>query len=186
VAPNEFSESGDWKLAATRDTSLLSAKVNLQPDELCGIRGMSLVDRLLTQPAGTCARGPVRTAWQVSTGRPDVVIAVLDSGIEWNDSSAMSDLRAKVRLNQGELPAPRTVRDLMCGRAARYELVTSRHRITAQNFARGRRVAVALAPAQPGSVQTLRLPRGLGRYVALRALDATGNLGRPMVLRLGG
>ena len=25
------------------------------------------------------------TAWQVSTGRPDVTIAVLDSGIKWND-----------------------------------------------------------------------------------------------------
>jgi hypothetical protein len=107
VVPNEFSESGDWKLAATPDTSLLSAKVNLQPDELCGIRGMSVVDHDTVQPAGSCAHGPVHTAWEVTTGRPDVVIAVLDSGIEWNDQTAMTDLRDKVRLNQGELPAPR-------------------------------------------------------------------------------
>ena len=49
----------------------------------------------------------MHTAWEVSTGRPDVLIDVLDSGIEWNSVSAMTDLRAKVHLNQGELPAPR-------------------------------------------------------------------------------
>jgi hypothetical protein len=108
-APSEFSESGDWKFAATPDptaTSGAAVAVANQPDELCGIRGMSLVDRQSTQPAGSCAHGTIHTAWEVSTGRPDVTIAVLDSGIEWNDASAMSDLRAKVRLNQGELPAP--------------------------------------------------------------------------------
>ena len=109
-APSEFSETGDWKLAATPDSVLsnpLAITVNNQRDELCGIRGMSIVDRQTTQPAGSCARGAIHTAWEVTTGRPDVAIAVLDSGIEWNDAAAMSDLRAKVRLNQGELPAPR-------------------------------------------------------------------------------
>ncbi len=85
----------------------LAIKVNNQADELCGIRGMSIVDRQTIQPAGSCARGVIHTAWEVTTGRPDVTIAVLDSGIEWNDAAAMNDLRAKVRLNQGELPAPR-------------------------------------------------------------------------------
>jgi hypothetical protein len=109
VAPNDFSES-DWKLAGTPEQSPnpLTAKVDNQQDELCGVRGASVVDRDVTQPAGSCVAGqPVRTAWQVSTGRPDVVIAVLDSGIKWNDQQAMTDLRDKVHLNQGELPAPR-------------------------------------------------------------------------------
>ncbi len=110
VAPNDFSESGDWKLAATPESPVsnpLIAKVDLQKDELCGIRGMSVVDTDTVQPAGSCAHGTVHTAWLQTTGRPDVVIAVLDSGIEWNDQGAMTDLRDKVRLNQGELPAPR-------------------------------------------------------------------------------
>ncbi len=110
VVPNDFSESSDWKLVATPDSpqsNPLTAKVNQQRDELCGVRGMSLVDAQTVQPPGSCASGPVHTAWQVSTGHPDVTIAVLDSGIEWNDPAAMSDLRAKVHLNQGELPAPR-------------------------------------------------------------------------------
>ncbi|MFL5886664.1 MAG: S8 family serine peptidase, partial [Thermoleophilaceae bacterium] len=46
------------------------------------------------------------TAWETTTGRPDVTIAVLDSGIKWNDHNAMVDLRRKVRLNKGELPFP--------------------------------------------------------------------------------
>ncbi|MDJ0868616.1 MAG: S8 family serine peptidase [Myxococcota bacterium] len=41
-------------------------------------------------------------AWQRTTGRPDVVIAVLDSGIFWD----RADLARKVALNAGELPVP--------------------------------------------------------------------------------
>ena len=48
----------------------------------------------------------VDTAWQTTTGRPDVTIAVLDSGIKWNDAGAMLDLRRKTWLNRGELPVP--------------------------------------------------------------------------------
>ena len=41
-------------------------------------------------------------AWQTSTGRPDVVAAVLDSGIRWS----ARDLAHKVAPNTGELPLP--------------------------------------------------------------------------------
>jgi len=41
-------------------------------------------------------------AWALSTGRPDVVIAVLDSGIRWREP----ELAGKVALNVGELPPP--------------------------------------------------------------------------------
>lgn len=41
-------------------------------------------------------------AWGVTTGRPDVVIAVLDSGIRWD----AADVARKVALNAGELPPP--------------------------------------------------------------------------------
>jgi hypothetical protein len=52
-------------------------------------------------------RGPsVDKAWQVTTGRPDVVIAILDSGIMWRSAGAMADLAAKVHLNRNELPLP--------------------------------------------------------------------------------
>ena len=44
----------------------------------------------------------VTGAWQRSTGRPDVFVAVLDSGIEW-DRRALAKATA---LNAGELPLP--------------------------------------------------------------------------------
>ncbi|MCB9780553.1 MAG: VCBS repeat-containing protein [Alphaproteobacteria bacterium] len=41
-------------------------------------------------------------AWRTSTGRTDVVLAVLDSGYLWDDEK----LREKIQLNVGELPLP--------------------------------------------------------------------------------
>ncbi len=109
-----------WKFAATPATpsatnpaeALLTQKNNSQTDELCGVTGMSLVDARATMPAGTgsciAAGTPTHTAFTLSVGRPDVSIGELDSGIEWNNAGDMSSLRAKVMLNVGELPAPRT------------------------------------------------------------------------------
>jgi subtilase family protein len=41
-------------------------------------------------------------AWKYSTGSPDVAVAILDTGIRWQDP----ELRLKVHLNKGELPVP--------------------------------------------------------------------------------
>src|SRR5437016_6344748 len=41
-------------------------------------------------------------AWQVTPGRPDTVIAILDSGVNYDHE----DLRNKIWLNRGELPVP--------------------------------------------------------------------------------
>jgi hypothetical protein len=110
MTPSNFGD--DWKDAATPEQSPQSeALVNSKSDELCGMRGASIVDQNATFPAGanSCipAGSPVNTAFEVALGRPDVVISVLDSGIKWNDQGAMVALRDKVWLNQGELPAPR-------------------------------------------------------------------------------
>ncbi|MFL5821976.1 MAG: hypothetical protein ACJ764_00885 [Solirubrobacteraceae bacterium] len=110
VTPTNFGDN--WKLAATPENSVQNdAAINSKADELCGIRGMGVVDNNATFPAGTnsCvpAGSPIRTAFEVTLGRPDILIAVLDSGIEWNDQGAMIALRKKVRLNPGELPAPK-------------------------------------------------------------------------------
>src|SRR3954467_5684955 len=48
-------------------------------------------------------KGPgTNHAWEVSTGRPDTLITVMDSGILWNTP----ELANKVHLNRGELPVP--------------------------------------------------------------------------------
>jgi hypothetical protein len=84
--PSDFAGGDAWKL--TSDQSGDPA-IDASPRELFGVTGMS-----------------VDLAWQVTTGRPDVVIAVLDSGIEWLNAGAMADLAKKVYLNRRELPLP--------------------------------------------------------------------------------
>src|ERR1700682_4069143 len=81
--PNDFSLS-DYKVTSASDPS-----TGRPAQELGGVEGAS-VDK----------------AWQVSTGRPDIHIAVLDSGIIWDDYGKMLDLRNKVALNWAELPPP--------------------------------------------------------------------------------
>jgi hypothetical protein len=77
-----------WKYASTNFCTI-DPLVSASPNELFGVSGMS-----------------VDTAWRLSTGRSDVVIAVHDSGIRWSDPAALADLRAKFHLNAGELPPP--------------------------------------------------------------------------------
>jgi RTX calcium-binding nonapeptide repeat (4 copies) len=84
-----------FKFAATSDPA--NTTNNANPVELGGVRGAHVVD----------ADAAVQTAFQTTTGRPDVTIAVLDSGIKWNDAGAMNDLRMKTRISKGEAPKPR-------------------------------------------------------------------------------
>ena len=83
-----------FKFAATPDPANAQ---NANPVELGGVRGAHVVD----------ASALADTAFQVTTGRPDVTIAILDSGIKWNDAGAMTDLRKKTRISKGEVPKPR-------------------------------------------------------------------------------
>jgi hypothetical protein len=83
LRPANWANGGnDWKLTSARTTD---QTVDQNPQELCGVEGNS-VDR----------------AWQVTTGRPTTVIAVLDSGIEWCSSGVVD----KIYLNRGALPLP--------------------------------------------------------------------------------
>jgi hypothetical protein len=51
-------------------------------------------------------KGPgTNHAWELTTGRPDTLITVMDSGILWNTP----ELANKVHLNMGELPVPCTL-----------------------------------------------------------------------------
>jgi hypothetical protein len=73
---------GSWKLTSARSTD---PQLSENPQELCGVEGNS-VDK----------------AWEISTGRPDTVIAITDSGIEWCDTTVVD----KISLNRAALPYP--------------------------------------------------------------------------------
>ena len=72
--------------------------------------------------------------------------------------------------------------DLLCGTAARYEAVQSSQPITGANFAGAEALPGAPAPAEAGTRQTLALPAGHKRYIAIRAVDEQGNVGPPLVV----
>ena len=50
------------------------------------------------------------TAWKYSTGAPAVSVAILDTGIRWQEQ----ELADKVRLNRGELPLPQRANATTC------------------------------------------------------------------------
>ncbi|MEW6442739.1 MAG: FG-GAP-like repeat-containing protein [bacterium] len=83
--PANYSGSDVWKYSSERTGD---ARIDNDPRELYGVTGMS-----------------VERAWEATTGRPDVVIAVLDSGILWDDPE-IGYLVDKFHLNDGELPPP--------------------------------------------------------------------------------
>ncbi|MFZ4517801.1 MAG: FG-GAP-like repeat-containing protein [Microthrixaceae bacterium] len=79
----------EWNADDYRFTSARDPGSARSPHRLCGQLGAA-----------------VDLAWNVSRGRPDVVIAVLDSGIKWKDRAAMTDLADQAYLNRAELPVP--------------------------------------------------------------------------------
>jgi hypothetical protein len=85
--PKDLTGKLTWMYAATPEGPVVPDK-----RELDGVRGAHLAD-----PAD------VDQAWRTTTGRPDVTIGVTDSGIKWDDLTAMRDLRFKTRLSRGEL-----------------------------------------------------------------------------------
>jgi hypothetical protein len=67
--------------------------------------------------------------------------------------------------------------DLLCGTAARYQIVTSNGPIKESNFGSAKTLANPPSPVSPGSSQSYTLPAHK-RYVAVRAVDDRGNVGR--------
>lgn len=81
--PPEWDEDG-YKFTSRRDPGSAAS-----PQRLCGQLGAA-----------------VDLAWGLERGRPDVVIAVLDSGIEWQDPEVVAQLGATAYLNRAELLPP--------------------------------------------------------------------------------
>jgi hypothetical protein len=90
--------------------------------------------------------------------------------------------------DEGGTPSIRLVapgEDLLCGHAARWEIVTSENPIDESNFDQADELEGAPAPAAPGADQTLEIPDGARRYIAIRAVDQQGNVGRAAALDRG-
>lgn len=75
-------DGGSWKLTSARSTD---PTLNDNPQQLCGVKGTS-----------------VDAAWQDTTGSPQTVLAITDSGIEWCDPGVVD----KLYINPAALPPP--------------------------------------------------------------------------------
>jgi len=91
--PSDYSPLRDWELGSGLPAEVSPASLPAEERELGS--GMS-VDR----------------AWNRTTGRTDVLIAVMDSGIKWNSGGLVN----KHFLNRGELPFPQSVDGTDAGR----------------------------------------------------------------------
>ena len=98
--PNDLGGKLDWMYASTppppRAFPPGPHPLTLDARELDGVRGGWVVDRNRNAPQ----------AWHTTTGRPDVTIAVLDSGIEWNSDDMYRDIRKKTLISKGEAKKP--------------------------------------------------------------------------------
>jgi len=65
--PDDYTGGNVWKYSSGKSGD---PQIDANAQELFGVRGPS-VDK----------------AWQLTTGRPDVVLAILDSGIMWRDGT---------------------------------------------------------------------------------------------------
>ena len=97
--PREFDRNG-YKRTSLRDPALQTS-----PHHLCGQKGAA-----------------VDLAWGVTQGRPDVRIAVLDSGIKWRDAGAMRDLADRAYINRGEVTPPCATPSGDCNNDGRFSI----------------------------------------------------------------
>src|SRR4051795_7491907 len=88
--PNDLSDKRVWMYSST-PSATASPTTLADKRELNGVRGAHVADA-----------ADVDQGWRVTTGRPDVTISILDSGIKWNDLGAMLDVRKKARISRGE------------------------------------------------------------------------------------
>ncbi len=89
--PADFNPDGDWNLSSTLPPSIDPAQI---PEAQRALGSGLWADR----------------AWATTTGRTDVVIAVLDSGIEWDNNNLLN----KHFINVAELPAEAASDDPEC------------------------------------------------------------------------
>lgn len=107
----------------------------------------------------------------------------------WNSGDYTTDavtpgVPSGVHFKKGVMSFTAPGADLLCGTATRYEVVTSSNPITAANFSSATPLTGAPTPAAAGSQQSFPVPSGAQTYVALRAVNASGNVGLPAVIRL--
>ena len=92
--------TGPWPDCAQDNTAACATDLGQKWELISWVKDGMVLDDPQEYEMGSGIAADV--AWRYTAGRTDVVIAVLDSGIEWDSN----DVRRKVALNAAELPEP--------------------------------------------------------------------------------
>lgn len=106
AGPDQPLDCQDWRYGPDDEPAELPAEYDRDDYRLTSLRDPR--PALADSPHNLCGQkgAAVDLAWGVSTGSPEVLIAVVDSGIEWNNTDAMADLATKTHINLGEAAPP--------------------------------------------------------------------------------
>ena len=104
--PPEIPDCADWRYGPADEPTSLPAEYDRDDYKRTSLRDPRPF--LADSPQNHCGQkgAALDLAWGRSTGSPDVLIAVLDSGIAWRDAGAMADLATKAHIDLGEAPPP--------------------------------------------------------------------------------
>ncbi len=102
---------------------------------------------------------------------------------DYSRDAALPGAPAELKSKQGDLSFRAPGDDLLCGTVDHYELVTAKRAIDEQSFADAKPLAGAPNPKAAGGRQTLEVPAGSKGFVAIRAVDEQGNVGRVATIR---
>ena len=104
--PPPVLDCADWRYGPSDEPATLPAEYDRNDYKRTSWRDPR--PALSTSPQNQCGQkgAAVDLAWGLSTGTPDVVIAVLDSGIQWRDAGDMADLATKAFIDLGEAAPP--------------------------------------------------------------------------------
>ncbi|MCB0874781.1 MAG: hypothetical protein KDB46_01140 [Solirubrobacterales bacterium] len=83
-----------------------------------------------------------------------------------------------IKVKNGEISFRAPGDDLLCGTTDHYELATAKQAIDEESFAAAKPLAGAPSPKAPGGKQKLEVPKKSKGWVAVRAVDEQGNVGR--------
>jgi len=167
--------SGDWLVATPTLGSFgtLDDTAGARKDVVTITRSGTL--SVYTTPAAACSP----SSW------PDFHHDIANSG-DYTRDAVPPGAPLSARASGGRLTFVSPGNDLLCGKPARYEVVTTNVPITASQVTGLRHLGGVPAAVTAGQTASMGLPRSVERCVGVRAIDPAGNLGPTAVLATRG
>ncbi len=102
---------------------------------------------------------------------------------DYSRDAVLPGAPTKLRSRNGKLSFVAPGDDLLCGTVDQYELATAKRPIDEASFADAKPLRAIRRSQAPGIGQTLKVPDGSRGWIAIRAVDEQGNVGRVAAVR---